>query len=169
MALPKRLASVSEDEPVMSVFRTASLVIVTILAVLQPAMSAYAEDIPTEPAYLYRAVVVRVVDGDTIDVDIDLGFYVWIRKQRIRLLGIDAPKQKGETRPEGLAATEHLQSLIEGERIILRTVKGDDGGDRDDSFGRWLGTIYHGDIDVNAETLGVRQTLRRSVTLGHCT
>jgi micrococcal nuclease len=66
----------------------------------------------------------RVIDGDTIDVDVDLGFYVWIRKQRIRLLGIDAPEVTGETRPEGLAATEHLKTLIEGKRIILRTVKG---------------------------------------------
>jgi len=137
----------------MSVVRTTSLLIATILAVVQPATSSHAEDIPTEPAYLYRAVVVRVIDGDTIDVDIDLGFYVWIKKQRIRLFGIDAPEVKGETRSEGLAATEHLKSLIEGESIILRTVKGDDGGDRDDSFGRWLGTIYHGDMDVNAEMI----------------
>ena len=137
----------------MIAVRTASLVIATILAVVQPTSVAYAEDVPTEPAYLYRAVVVRVVDGDTIDVDIDLGFYVWIKKQRIRLFGIDAPEVTGETRQEGLAATEHLKSLIEGESIILRTVKGADGGDRDDSFGRWLGTVYHGDIDVNAEMI----------------
>ena len=137
----------------MIVVRTTSLVIAALLTVLQPNMSAAAEDMPTAPAYIYRAVVVRVVDGDTIDVDIDLGFYVWIKKQRIRLLGIDAPEVKGDTRPEGLAATEHLKALIEGESIILRTVKGDDGGDRDDSFGRWLGTIYHGDLDVNAEMI----------------
>ena len=86
--------------------------------------------------------MVRVVDGDTIDVDIDLGFYVWIKKQRIRLLGIDAPETRGESRPQGLAATKYLTSLIDGQAIILRTVKGSDGGDRDDSFGRWLGTIY---------------------------
>ena len=135
----------------MMVVRITSLVIAVLAGVLQPSMSAHAEDIPTEPAYLYRAVVVRVIDGDTIDVDVDLGFYVWIKKQRIRLFGIDAPEVTGETRQEGLAATEHLKSLIDGESIILRTVKGADGGDRDDSFGRWLGTIYHGDIDVNAE------------------
>lgn len=126
------------------------------LAILLSAITATsvkAEEVPTEPAYLYRAVVVRVVDGDTIDVDIDLGFYVWIRKQRIRLIGIDAPETRGESRPEGLAATEYLTSLINGQAIILRTVKGSDGGDRDDSFGRWLGTIYHGDMDVNAEMI----------------
>ncbi len=41
--------------------------------------------------FRYRAKVVKVVDGDTIDVDIDLGFYTIIRDQRIRLKGIDAP------------------------------------------------------------------------------
>ena len=110
-----------------------------------------ADEIPTEPAYLYRAVVVNIVDGDTIDADIDLGFYVWIKKQRIRLIGIDAPEPKGETRQAGLAAAEYLRSRIDGASIILRTVKGDDGGDRDDSFGRWLGTVYHDGVDVNAE------------------
>ena len=43
-------------------------------------MPSLAGDGPREPAYLYRAQVVDVVDGDTIDVDIDLGFYVWIKK-----------------------------------------------------------------------------------------
>ena len=137
----------------MMVVRITSLVIAVIATLLQLIMSAHAEDIPTEPAYLYRAVVVHVIDGDTIDVDVDLGFYVWIKKQRIRLFGIDAPEVTGETRQEGLAATEHLKLLIDGESIILRTVKGSDGGDRDDSFGRWLGTIYHGDLDVNAEMI----------------
>lgn len=137
----------------MIVIRTASLRIAAVLAAAQPTTFAHAEEIPTEPAYLYRAVVVRVVDGDTIDVDIDLGFYVWIKKQRIRLFGIDAPEITGESRQEGLAATDHLKSLIEGESIILRTVKGADGRDRDDSFGRWLGTVYHGNIDVNAEMI----------------
>ena len=133
--------------------KTARFACLAILLSAIIAASAKAEEVPTEPAYLYRAVVVRVVDGDTIDVDIDLGFYVWIKKQRIRLLGIDAPETRGESRPEGLLATEYLKSLIDGETIILRTVKGSDGGDRDDSFGRWLGTIYHGDMDVNAEMI----------------
>lgn len=130
-----------------------SRLIAAIAVVMLAGAAVSAEDIPTEPAYLYRAEVVRVIDGDTVDVDIDLGFYVWIRKQRIRLVGIDAPELTGETRQQGLEATEYLKSLIDGESIILRTVKGKDGGDRDDSFGRWLGTIYHGDMDVNVEMI----------------
>lgn len=71
------------------------------LALLSVAFAGEAtadEDHPTEPAYLYRAEVVSVVDGDTIDVDIDLGFYIWIKKQRIRLLDIDAPEMRGESK-----------------------------------------------------------------------
>ena len=42
--------------------------------------------------YEYKCKMVRVVDGDTVDVDIDLGFGVWLRKQRIRMYGIDTPE-----------------------------------------------------------------------------
>ena len=44
--------------------------------------------------YLYRIDNIRVIDGDTIDCDIDLGFDVWLHKQRIRLYGIDAPETR---------------------------------------------------------------------------
>ena len=44
--------------------------------------------------YEYKCTVVNVVDGDTVDVDIDLGFGVWMRKQRIRMYGIDAPESR---------------------------------------------------------------------------
>lgn len=117
-------------------------------------LGADAQEInPTEPAYLYRAQVVRIVDGDTIDVDIDLGFYIWVRSQRIRLLGIDTPEPRGETKSAGDAATDYLTGLIDGKEIILRTVKGKDEGDRHDSFGRWLGTIYLDGTDINAEMI----------------
>ena len=41
--------------------------------------------------YEYRINIVKIIDGDTVDVDIDLGFGVWLKKQRIRLYGIDTP------------------------------------------------------------------------------
>ena len=44
--------------------------------------------------YEYRVEVIKVVDGDTVDVNIDLGFGVWLKKQRIRLFGIDAPESR---------------------------------------------------------------------------
>ena len=44
--------------------------------------------------YQYRINVVKIIDGDTVDVDIDLGFGVWLKKQRIRLHGIDTPESR---------------------------------------------------------------------------
>lgn len=106
---------------------------------------------PTEPAYLYKATVVHVVDGDTIDVDIDLGFYTWIKKQRIRLVMINAPEPKLDTKSAGDAATKYLTDRIEGQQVILRSIKATDGGERKGKYGRWLGTVYLDGVDINAE------------------
>jgi micrococcal nuclease len=111
--------------------------------------SSSAQEGPTEPAYLYTAEVTNVVDGDTIDVDIDLGFYIMLKNQRIRLVGIDAPEKRGESRVAGKAATVFLRDLIDGKSIILKTKKGRDDADRSDSFGRWLGVVYLDGIDIN--------------------
>ena len=44
--------------------------------------------------YTYNCKIVKVIDGDTVDIDIDLGFSVWLHKQRIRLYGIDTPESR---------------------------------------------------------------------------
>ena len=44
--------------------------------------------------YEYRAKLVNVVDGDTVDVDIDLGFGIWMRDERVRIMGIDTPESR---------------------------------------------------------------------------
>ena len=57
--------------------------------------------------YEYKCKIRKVVDGDTVDVDIDLGFGVWLRKQRVRLVGIDTPESRTkdlEEKKYGLAA-----------------------------------------------------------------
>ena len=61
--------------------------------------------------YEYKCKIVKIVDGDTVDVDIDLGFGVWLRKQRVRLVGIDTPESRTkdlEEKKYGLAAKEFL-------------------------------------------------------------
>ena len=51
--------------------------------------------------YEYKCKILRVIDGDTVDVDIDLGFGVWMHKERIRILGIDTPESRTrDTRPD---------------------------------------------------------------------
>lgn len=59
--------------------------------------------------YEYRAFVRKVYDGDTVTVDIDLGFDVVLQKQKIRLLRINAPEVRGEQRQEGLKSRDALR------------------------------------------------------------
>lgn len=91
--------------------------------------------------YEYKATIRRVVDGDSIYVDIDLGFDVWLRNQSIRLYGIDTPecRQKDKARKaHGLLAKEYVQkALVVGKTYALRTKeKG--------KFGRFLGEFKTG-------------------------
>ena len=77
----------------------------------------------SDPFY-YNATLVRVIDGDTIDVDIDLGFSVWLKKQRIRLAGIDTPESRTRNKEEkvmGLAAKERLKELC-GEKLAVQSL-----------------------------------------------
>ena len=53
-----------------------------------------------EIMYEYRVKILRVVDGDTVDVDIDLGFGVWMHKERVRLYGIDTPESRTRDKEE---------------------------------------------------------------------
>jgi len=88
--------------------------------------------------YTYRAVIVSVYDGDTLTVDIDLGFNTWMRKQKIRLYGIDTPEVRGEERPEGLEVKEFvLQMCPPGKEVMLESIK-----DKTGKYGRWLGVIH---------------------------
>tara|TARA_R100000541_G_scaffold11876_2_gene20146 strand:- start:532 stop:933 length:402 start_codon:yes stop_codon:yes gene_type:complete len=90
--------------------------------------------------YEYRCKVTRVVDGDTVDVDIDLGFGVWLHKERVRIYGIDTPESRTrdlEEKKYGLAAKEFVKQFVKGNNIILRTEKYDAKG----KFGRILGDI----------------------------
>ncbi len=120
-----------------------------VLAAVLLGRPALAEDGPTEAPYTYRAEVVDVIDGDTIDVHIDLGFYVWIRYQRIHLFGIDAPEPSGDTKAAGDAATAYLDGLIGGKTIILKSIHGEDGPDRKGSFGNWLGIVWLDGKSIN--------------------
>ena len=59
----------------------------------------------------YKCKLVKVVDGDTIDVDIDLGFGVWLRNQRIRMYGIDTPESRTSDKVEKIYGLG-LQKII---------------------------------------------------------
>ena len=93
--------------------------------------------------YTYKCKLIKVVDGDTIDVDIDLGFGVWMRKQRIRLYGIDTPESRTsdpEEKKYGLAAKMFLTKWTNSGDLTLKTFKDGKG-----KFGRILGEIWYGE------------------------
>lgn len=101
--------------------------------------------------YTYKAVVTRIVDGDTVIVDIDLGFGVWLRDQSVRLSKINTPEIRGATREAGLAAKDFLSKLILNKWVQIRTEKSNE------KYGRWLATILIEDnkslIEINSKMI----------------
>jgi len=92
--------------------------------------------------YVRNAILLRVIDGDTVDLRIDLGFRVWI-EQRVRLLGVDCPEMTGPTRAAGMAAKTATEMWFRtASAIVVQTVL-----DKRDGFGRVLARIckQHGD------------------------
>jgi micrococcal nuclease len=108
--------------------------------------------------YKYNVKIKKVVDGDTVDVDIDLGFGVWIHKERVRIMGIDTPESRTSDKVEklfGLAAKEALKSLLPiGSMQVLVIEEYDAKG----KFGRILG-------DFEIEDRRVTEIL---IEQGHC-
>ena len=91
----------------------------------------------------YKVNILKVVDGDTVDVDIDLGFGMWLRNERVRVMGIDTPESRTSDKVEkifGLAAKNRLSSLL-GAEAILHTQVSKKGEDMKGKFGRILGNF----------------------------
>lgn len=108
-----------------------------------------------ENLYIYRARVTRVIDGDTVEADVDLGFSVKI-STKLRLYGIDAPEIRGKEKEKGAESRDHLIKLtflyalnrrhgkIRGfPSLIIRTHK-----DKTGKYGRMLGELVGVEDDV---------------------
>ena len=97
--------------------------------------------------YEYKVNILKVVDGDTVDVDIDLGFGCWLRNERVRIVGIDCPESRTSDRIEkvfGQAAKDRLISILGPEAVLISQVS-KMGENMKGKFGRILGdfkTIY---------------------------
>lgn len=112
--------------------------------------------------YEYRVNIKRVVDGDTVDVDIDLGFGVWLRGERVRLYGIDTPESRTRDKVEkkyGLLAKDFLKYNLRSKEgtIILKTHKDGKG-----KFGRILGEFIRIENDghpVYEERINLNQLM----------
>jgi micrococcal nuclease len=99
--------------------------------------------------YEYNCKIVRIIDGDTVDVDIDLGFAVWLKKQRIRLFGVDTPESRTRDALEkkfGIMAKNFVKGRLPvGSMQVLRTRMDDSRG----KFGRILGEFVMEDTTLN--------------------
>jgi len=89
----------------------------------------------------YDVVLLKCVDGDTVDVDIDLGFGIWLKDERVRIMGIDTPESRTSDKVEklfGTAAKNRLKELLkDGGKLI--TTEDKSGEDMKGKFGRILG------------------------------
>lgn len=101
--------------------------------------------------YQYKAVIQKIVDGDTMEIDIDLGLLVWIHGEKVRLYGVNTPEvfgvKKGtkEWEKGNKASTFVKEVLKEKDEIIVETIK-----DKKEKYGRYLALVY---IKINPELL----------------
>lgn len=109
----------------------------------------------------YDVVLLKCVDGDTVDVDIDLGFGVWLKDERVRIMGIDTPESRTRDKVEklfGTAAKNRLKELLKnGGKLI--TTEDRHGEDMKGKFGRILGDFRVADGRLVTEIM---------IQEGHC-
>lgn len=94
----------------------------------------------------YEVKVLKVIDGDTVDVDINLGFGIVLTDERVRIMGIDTPESRTSDKVEkvfGLAAKARLKELLDEEAILI-TTEDKHGEDMKGKFGRVLGDFRVG-------------------------
>ena len=105
--------------------------------------------------YEYKAKIVKVVDGDTVDVDIDLGFGIILSDERVRIMGIDTPESRTKKKKKktfGLASKKRLKEML-GKTTILKTQINKNGEDMKGKFGRILGDFQLNDGRLATEML----------------
>ena len=109
----------------------------------------------------YDVRLLKAVDGDTVDVDIDLGFNIWLRDERVRIMGIDTPESRTSDKVEklfGKAAKARLKELLT-EGGVLVTTEEKNGEDMRGKFGRILGDFKTPDGKLVTEVM---------IAEGHC-
>lgn len=100
----------------------------------------------------YKALITNVYDGDTCTADIDLGFGIWIRGEKLRLHRINAPEIVGASKSKGRESQKFLASLIEKKEVTLETIK-----DKKEKYARFLAEIWI--LDKGGKRLNVNDLM----------
>lgn len=93
--------------------------------------------------YQYHAVIAKVVDGDTFEIDIDLGLSIWVRNEKIRLYGVNTPEVYGVKKGspewiEGKKASDFVKEILKkNDPVVVETMK-----DQKGKYGRYLAVLY---------------------------
>ncbi|MBA7685601.1 hypothetical protein ES703_94026 [subsurface metagenome] len=124
------------------------MVMVVLLLFLSSVRGLQANSEALTPDFLYPAKVERVIDGDTIVVDLYLGLDVVLDDQFLRLYGIDAWEVRGEEREKGLLAKEFLITALGSWQVIIE-IRPEWGRSGRGKYGRWLAVIYVAGVNVN--------------------
>lgn len=96
--------------------------------------------------YQYKFELVRVIDGDTLIGNVDLGFDLKLNKQSVRLLDVDAPEIRGLYKELGFKVRDSLINFLLDKELIIRSFNYD-------SFGRLLGHVFYQDKDASWKSL----------------
>ena len=114
----------------------------------------------------YRCTIKRVVDGDTVDVDIDLGFGIWVHNERVRLYGIDTPESRTrdlEEKKAGIYAKQCVETFLPvGSTQTLKTYK-----DKVGKYGRILGEFVIYDPEQDRQTTINEYMIRNKIGVAY--
>ena len=114
----------------------------------------------------YRCTIKRVVDGDTVDVDIDLGFGIWVHNERVRLHGIDTPESRTrdlEEKKAGIYAKQCVEAFLPvGTTQTLKTYK-----DKVGKYGRILGEFVIFDVEQDRQTTINEYMIRHKIGVAY--
>lgn len=106
--------------------------------------------------YTYNARIIRIIDGDTVKCDVDLGFYTWLHDISFRLYGIDAPETRTRDLVEkeaGLRSKARVEELCPEGTLVQVKVQGQD------KYGRWLATVHLLDSGITLNDLLIAEGL----------
>jgi len=120
---------------------TIALVFSSVLAVAQSTAP-----VTEKWLYTYRANVTDVYDGDSIIVDVDLGFYIWLHRQEFRLYGINAPEIGNAA---GQQARDFLKSKILGKQVIIQSILNPNKEEHKQKGEEFLAIVWIDGINLN--------------------